>query len=52
MDEKKDEVVNDSPKTRRKGAFAIRSKTTYYVLLAIFAAVFLLSAIYLGGYFF
>lgn len=52
MDEKKDEVVNDSPKTRRKGAFAIRSKATYYALLAIFAAVFLLSAIYLGGYFF
>lgn len=41
-----------TPKARRQGIVFIRSKTTYYALLAIFASVFLLSAIYLGGYFF
>ena len=37
-------------KTKRQGFVLIQSKKTYYALLAIFASVFLLSAVYLGGY--
>ena len=55
-----DEMNNDTqpaaetaamPATKRKSVFVIQSKATYYALIIIFAAVFVLSAIYLGGYF-
>lgn len=39
------------PAAKRKNGFVIQSKPTYYALIVIFAAVFVLSAIYLGGYF-
>ena len=47
MDEHREEVHAEQPK-QKHGSM---SKVTYYALIVIFAAVFVLAGIYLGGYF-
>ena len=47
MDERKEEKVPYPPKRNRSKM----SKVTYYALIGIFAAVFVLSGVYLAGYF-
>ena len=49
MDEQKEELHQENQPIKKNKRFTI-SKPTYYALIAIFAAVFVLSGIYLGGY--